>query len=129
MQNFRQLRVWKQSMHLARACYAVTETFPNGERFGLTSQIRRASVSVASNVAEGCGRDTHPEFTRFLRIAYGSACEVETQLQLAWDLGIGDLPALRDAIDEADDVRRMLTGLIRSTRAAAVRSGSRQTSR
>jgi four helix bundle protein len=118
VQDFKQLRVWNHSMNLANGCYAATDSFPDSERYGLISQIRRASTSIASNIAEGCGRDGHREFARFLRIAYGSACELETQLILARRQGLGDPKALETLAADTETARRMLSGLIRSAMSA-----------
>ena len=106
-------------MNLANGCYAATDLFPDTERYGLISQIRRASTSIASNIAEGCGRDGHREFARFLRIAYGSACELETQLIIARRRGMGDPNALEALATSTETTRRMLAGLIRSAMSAA----------
>ena len=119
MQGFRQLRVWRQSMNLANGCYDATDSFPDDERFGLISQIRRSSMSIASNIAEGCGRDGHREFARYLRIAYGSACELETQLIIAQRRGMADVETLGALASTTETTRRMLSGLIRRTAALA----------
>jgi four helix bundle protein len=112
MQDFRKLTVWQSSMELARRCYAATTSFPRGEQFGLTDQIRRSAVSVPSNIAEGSGRGTKKEFVRFMRIAYGSACELGTQLELSRRLGLGDPDNLADLLKSVEDTRRMLSVLI-----------------
>ena len=77
MKDFRQLQVWEKSHQLALGVYKATQDFPKEELYGLTSQIRRASTSIPTNIAEGCGRGTDPEFARFLQIAMGSASETE----------------------------------------------------
>ena len=81
--NYRELIAWQKAMDLADAVYAMTESWPKHELYGLVSQIRRAAVSVPSNIAEGHGNDTPAAFVRFLRLAYGSLLEVETQTLLA----------------------------------------------
>ncbi|HEV2652282.1 MAG TPA: four helix bundle protein, partial [Rhizomicrobium sp.] len=86
--SFKDLRVWREAMSLAEACYSVTRAFPKDERFGLISQIRRAAQSVPANIAEGCGRDTTGAYIQFLRIAQGSLKEVETHLLLAVRVGV-----------------------------------------
>jgi four helix bundle protein len=86
MQDFRQLKVWEKAHHLALEVYKATSTFPKEEIYGLTSQLRRASGSIPTNIAEGCGRNTDADFARFLQIAMGSASETEYQLILAYDL-------------------------------------------
>lgn len=102
-------------MSLARSCYRLTSSFPQTEVYGLTSQIRRAAVSIPSNIAEGSGRGSQREFTRFLRIAYGSGCEVETQISIAHDLGFGDPELCRTVMTETEEIRRMLSALIART--------------
>lgn len=84
--NFENLEIWQLSRELVKEIYLATQSFPSEEKFGLTSQIRKAAVSVPSNIAEGCGRGTDIQLKYFLEIAIGSLCEVETQLYLAWDL-------------------------------------------
>ena len=87
MQDFRKLKVWEKSHALALAIYRTTAGFPNSEMYGLTSQIRRCSISIPSNIAEGCGRSTNGDLLRFLDIAMGSAKELEYQLLLSYELG------------------------------------------
>ena len=87
LKNYKELKVWQKSYELCLEIYRITAKFPKEERYGLTSQIRRAAVSVPSNIAEGYGRKTTPEYIRFLYIAYGSNCELETQILLSGDLG------------------------------------------
>lgn len=85
--TYRDLEVWQRGMEIVRQVYAATTDFPDEERFGLTLQLRRAAVSVPSNIAEGWGRGSRKEYLRFLYIARGSLYEVETQLLLAYELG------------------------------------------
>ena len=87
MKDFRDLNVWKKSHQLALATYRSTVRFPKEEIYGLTAQIRRAGASIPANIAEGCGRDGDAEFARFLKIAMGSASELEYHFLLACDLG------------------------------------------
>ena len=112
MQDYRQLRVWQHAHQIALDVYRATASFPKAERYGLTSQIRRAASSVPSNIAEGCGRGSGPDFARFLQIATGSANEVDYQLLLTRDLGFLEeqvyLPLSADTVR----VRRMLIALI-----------------
>ncbi len=112
MQDYRNLDVWQRAMHPAEMCYAITNGFPGREQYGLASQLRRSAVSIPSNIAEGCGRDSPREFARFLRIAYGSGCEVGTQIELAGRVRLGDPAALASAASETERIRRMLTGLL-----------------
>ena len=86
MHNFKELKVWEQSRYFVKDVYMLTKKFPDDERFGLTQQIRRAVVSIPSNIAEGSGRGSNKDFSHFLDIANGSAFEVETQLILSLDL-------------------------------------------
>ena len=112
--HYRELEVWQRARELIRAVYEATQGFPREELFGLTSQMRRAAISIASNIAEGSGRATTKEYIRFLYIARGSIYELETQVVAAGDLGLL-------ASDQADatssllaECARMLQGLIRS---------------
>ena len=112
MQDFQKLKIWEKSHELTLAVYRATASFPKDELYGLVSQMRRCSSSVPSNIAEGCGRSTKPDFLRFLHNAMGSAKELEYQLILARDLSyLSDAAysTLRDAVTE---VERMLAGFI-----------------
>ena len=83
MRDFRKLEIWGQSVAFAKRVYELTASFPSHEKYGLSSQMNRAVVSISSNIAEGCSRRTNIEFTRFLDIALGSSFELETQLEIA----------------------------------------------
>lgn len=107
------LKVWQQAMELARAVYMLSRDFPADERFGLTSQVRRAAVSVPSNIAEGYARGSQRELVQFLYIARGSLSELETQLQLADDLGFCDS---KPALQQIENLFATLGGLIKSQR-------------
>jgi len=114
LKNYKDLKVWQRSYQLCLEIYKITKGFPREERYSLTSQIRRAAVSIPSNIAEGYGRKTTLEYIRFLYIAYGSNCELETQILLSGDLGYierGKLEMLKQGIRE---VERMLKALIQS---------------
>ena len=87
LKNFKELKVWQKAYQLCLEIYRVTKKFPREEIYGLTSQIRRSAVSVPSNIAEGYGRKTKGEYIQALYIAYGSNCELETQIMLSGDLG------------------------------------------
>lgn len=113
MGDYRKLRVWEAAISLAVDCYEATKEFPGIERFGLTSQIRRASVSISANIAEGSGRKTDRDFVRFLRIAGGSANEVESLLHVAEKLGYLASPAVESLTTRLIAVRRQLAGLER----------------
>lgn len=112
MRDFRRLQVWARSHRMALRVYKVSASFPRTEQFGLTSQMRRAAVSVPANIAEGCGRQGDPELRRFLSIAAGSACELQYHLLLAHDLGF--IPtSTHAALDaEVSEVKRMLTAFL-----------------
>jgi four helix bundle protein len=112
VKDFKELKVWAKAHQLTLHVYTVTRDFPRQEVYGLTSQMRRAAVSIAANIAEGCGRRSDGELTRFLHIARGSASELEYHLLLAKDLGF--LAEQEHARIEATlvEVQRMLTGLV-----------------
>ena len=116
-QSFKDLVVWQRSIELTTDVYTLTSKFPESERFGLTNQMRRASVSIASNVAEGYGRSTKGEYVQFLGHARGSCWELETQIVIARKLGLGTAQNLQSAETLCSDVGRLLGGLIKSVRA------------
>jgi four helix bundle protein len=113
MRNYRSLQVWQRAHTTVGLVYRLTDRFPTEERFGLVSQMRRAAVSVASNIAEAAGRSSDPDAARFLSIAAGSASELQYQLELAIELGYSDVDA-KQALDLSHEVKRMLRSLIRS---------------
>ena len=110
MHNFRQLNVWHRALSVAEEVYGATRSFPVTERFGLTSQMRRSAISIASNIAEGSSRSTNKDFQRFLAIAHGSASELETQVVLANRLGMMAEASANDLSSQIDEVRAMLAG-------------------
>ena len=112
--RYRELIVWQKAMELAKLVYQVTKQFPDDENFGLTSQIRRAAVSVPSNIAEGQGRLTKGEFKQFLGHARGSVFEVETQAELANEFGFLAEQRAEKVIELTSEVSRLLNGLISS---------------
>jgi four helix bundle protein len=112
--SFRDLKVWRDSMTLVEEVYGATRQFPADERFGLTSQLRRAAVSVPSNIAEGARRKRRKSQLHHLDIALGSQGEVDTQLEIAVRLGFCDRDTYRRVAARADEVGRMLNGLITS---------------
>ena len=114
LRSFKDLKVWQKSYNLGLKAYNITSVFPKDERFGLTSQIRRSAVSIPSNIAEGYGRKTTVDYVRMLYIAYGSTCELETQVLLAGDLGFIDKGDLSAAIENVKEVERMLKALIKT---------------
>jgi len=117
MKDFRQLKVWEKAHQVALAIYKTTKEFPKEELYGLTSQIRRASMSIPTNISEGCGRNTDAEFARFLQIAIGSAGETEYQLLLSHDLGFLNKEQYDKLNIEVTEVKRMLASLLRTLRA------------
>jgi len=116
IRSHKDLMVWAAAVALVEDVYRRTASFPRREIFGLTSQIRRSAVSVASNIAEGSARKTRAEFVHFLHIARGSVAELETQVEIAYRLSFLVRSARLD--DEIDKVGRMLTALIRRLRAS-----------
>jgi four helix bundle protein len=113
-QDFQNLTVWQRAMDLSEAVYSLTKTFPKEEMYGMTSQLRRASVSIASNIAEGRGRGTEGEFRQFLNIAQGSTYEVQTQLLLARRLKIGDAASISRAEALCIETSKMLGAFLQS---------------
>ncbi len=114
IKSFRDLIVWQKAMDLVEAIYRLTKPFPKEEMYGLTSQIRRAAISVPSNIAEGQGRDSTREFIHHLSIAYGSLCETETQLLIARRLSYITEQEAEDTFNLASEVGRMINGLSNS---------------
>ena len=113
-ESFKDLVVWQRAVQMALEIYKLTADFPASERFGLTNQLRRASVSVASNIAEGYGRSTRGEYIQFLGHARGSNCEVQTQLEIARALNFGRTERIGEAEALSEEVRKMLFGLLES---------------
>jgi four helix bundle protein len=108
MQDFTQLKVWQKSHNFTVNLSKITAKFPSEEKFGLTNQIRRASVSIESNLAEGCGRNGDKEFSRFIDIAQGSAYEVRCQLFIARDLAFLFIDNFELLLDKIDEISRMM---------------------
>jgi four helix bundle protein len=116
MQDFHKLVVWKKAHQLTLDVYRSTATFPKTETYGLTDQVRRASASIAANIAEGCGRNSKGEMGRFLQIAAGSASEVEYHLLLARDLGYLAAADYEPLAQATIEIKRMLVALTRTVR-------------
>ncbi|MDP2764914.1 MAG: four helix bundle protein [Brevundimonas sp.] len=112
VRHYRDLLVWQKSVSWVEAIYAATRGWPQDERFGLTSQVRRAAVTVPSNIEEGCARRSTAEFVRFLSIARGSRAEVETQIIIATRLRYLEQKSQTSLLEAADEISRMLAGLI-----------------
>ncbi|MEQ8847593.1 four helix bundle protein [Botrimarina sp.] len=109
--SFRDLKVWRLGVEISLAVYRVTTNFPDHERFGLTAQLRRAAVSIPSNVAEGNARESTKDYLRHLSIASGSLAEIETQLLIATELGFIDTGDYDDLISLCEEESRMLRSL------------------
>jgi four helix bundle protein len=122
--NFKKLQLWKSSMNLTTEIYKLTRNFPESERYGLSSQMQRASVSIPSNIAEGFGRESTKELLRFLYTARGSLMELSTQLEICNNLGY--LPEEEHSSIQrlADEVNRLLNGLIFSKKKLRSSSGT-----
>lgn len=114
VQDYRDLEVWQQAMDLVMDVYRETSQFPGHEIYALTSQLRRAAVSIASNIAEGQGRRTTKEFLNHLSIARGSLLEVQTQIEIAYRLEYLKLPNAQSVHQQITIVARLLNGLIRA---------------
>src|ERR1700744_4906714 len=108
--SFRELLVWQKSIELAGSVYTLTETFPKSEIYGLTSQMRRAAVSIASNIAEGAGRSTRKDFRLFVVTARGSNFELQTQLEIAKTVGLVNATKTEPVEALSHDIGKMLHG-------------------
>ena len=114
IQSYRDLRVWQKGMDLAEACYSITKEFPKEEMYAMTSQIRRAAVSIPANISEGYGREYRAEYVQFLRIAQGSLKELETHLILSARVKLTTSQAINPILTECESLGKMLRSLIRS---------------
>ncbi|NJM66372.1 MAG: four helix bundle protein [Acaryochloris sp. RU_4_1] len=114
MESYQDLRVWQEAMTLAERCYQVTKEFPKEEMYGMTSQVRRAAVSVPANIAEGYGRENRGEYIRFLKIAQGSLKELETHLLLATRVSLVTSTNSSPLLQQCQTVGKMLRSLIRA---------------
>ncbi|MFA5688612.1 MAG: four helix bundle protein [Kiritimatiellales bacterium] len=112
VKSYRDLIVWQKAMRFVTDIYRDTECFPKTEQFGLIPQIRRAAISVPSNIAEGYGRNSTADYLRFLQIARGSIYEVETQLEIALNLNYLSAARSEKLNEQSDEISRMLNGLI-----------------
>jgi four helix bundle protein len=111
--SYRELIAWQKARALVRSVYVLTASWPLDERFGLTAQVRRAVVSIPSNIAEGSGRSGSREFRHGLSLAHGSLCELETQILLACDLGLCSPDEGNVVLEQAAEVGRIIRGLLR----------------
>ncbi len=109
MHQFKNLEIWKRSRYFCSKIYAVTSNFPDNEKFGITNQLRRASVSIPSNIAEGSSRASNKDFSRFLEIAIGSAYEIETQLLISNDLDFLEFDTLKILLYELEEIVKMIS--------------------
>ena len=116
MRDFRGLKVWQKSHRLTLQIYKATRGFPNEERYGLTSQMRRSSSSIPANIAEGCGTSSDAELARYLQIAMSSASELEYHILLAHDLDLIDSANYKAINEEVTQIKRMLTAFIKRLR-------------
>jgi four helix bundle protein len=116
IKSYRDLKVWQDAMILAESCYLFSQEFPREEMYGLTSQIRRAAVSIPANIAEGYGRNSSGSYVSFLRNAQGSLKELETHLILAQRLKFGSYDVAARLLSQCDSIGRMLFALARSVR-------------
>ena len=114
LRNYKDLKVWQKGYQLCLEIYKGTKEFPKSEQYGLTSQIRRAAVSIPSNIAEGYGRKTTKEYIQSLYIAYGSLCELETQILLSGDLEYISKEKYETLLAGIGSIERMLKALIKS---------------
>lgn len=114
LKNYKELNVWQKSYTLCLMIYRITKEYPKEELYGLVSQLRRVAVSIPSNIAEGYGRKSTADYLRFLYIAYGSVCELETQIMISGDLDYISEDTFREITDNIGEVERMLKGLINS---------------
>ncbi len=111
MSNFKDLVVWQKARAFIKKMYDMTALFPSSEVYGITSQLRRASISIANNIVEGSTRPSTKEFNRFLDIAFGSAVEVENLLYISFDLSFVDSDQLETCLEDNIELQRMIKGL------------------
>jgi four helix bundle protein len=122
VQSFRDLAVWQKSIRMSVAVYRLTREFPREELYGLSSQMRRATVSVASNIAEGHGRLNTNEYRQFLGVARGSNFELQTQLEIARALEMGNPKALDEAESLSHEIGKMIFGILDAIKAKGLRN-------
>ncbi|PAX45836.1 four helix bundle protein [Brunnivagina elsteri] len=118
IRSYRDLQVWQKGMDIAELCYVITKSFPKDETYGMISQIRRASVSIPANIAEGYGRDSQGEYVHFLKISQGSLKELETHIILSMRVNLITSESANPILEECDSLGKMLRSLIRSIQAS-----------
>ncbi|RAI94962.1 four helix bundle protein [Algoriphagus yeomjeoni] len=111
MHNFKELKVWQKSVDFAVKIYSVTKAYPTEEKFGLVSQMRRAGVSIPSNIAEGCAKTSGKSFVNSLEISLGESFELETQMIISQRVGILDAETAKEMENDLTEVQRMIMGL------------------
>ncbi|HAH49778.1 MAG TPA: four helix bundle protein [Balneola sp.] len=114
MKTFRDLKIWQQSMELVTEIYRATSSFPEEEKYGLTSQLRRSSVSIPSNISEGFGRNSQGDFKRFVNISMGSLFELQTQIEVARNLEFISKEIFENLYDHSREIERMMSSFIRT---------------
>jgi four helix bundle protein len=114
MSTFRDLLIWQKSMSFVTKIYKQTNKFPDEEKFGLVSQLRRSAISVPSNMAEGYGRNSNKDFIRFLNIAMGSLFEIQTQIQIAYNLKFIEQQNFDELFEQSREIERMMSSFIKS---------------
>ncbi len=114
MRNFREMIIWNLGMEIVKKSYDLTRAFPTDEKYGLKSQIKRAAVSIPSNIAEGASRDSEKEFSHFLQISIGSAFELETQLEIAHNVGFIEKDSLNQILSKLTEEQKMLNSFIQT---------------
>lgn len=118
VRSYRQLKVWRDAISVVKSVYQLTEQFPKAEVYALTNQMRRAAVSVPSNIAEGQARDSTKEFLHHISIAMGSLAELDTQLEIAVELEFASSSLVKRMLEKTDEVGRMLRGLQKSLKSS-----------
>jgi len=116
MHNFKELKVWQNSRQLVKEVYDLSASFPSTEKYGLVSQLRRCTVSIPTNIAEGSGRNTGKDFAQFLNISLGSAYELETLIILCFDVGLINQDQLSNVLVKLEEIQKMIFGLIKTIR-------------
>ncbi|MBU1012679.1 MAG: four helix bundle protein [Bacteroidetes bacterium] len=117
MRDFKTLNIWQDGMELVKAVYQIVELLPNDEKFGMRSQMTRAAISIPSNIAEGCSRDSQKDFKRFLEIALGSAFELETQILILIEISILKIDEIQLLLDNLTKLKKQINSLIQKLKA------------